>query len=119
MQLWVPLVVTSVVSVLASSGFWAWMSKRDNTKSAASKLLLGFAYDKIVNLGMMYIERGSISREELEDLENMWYTPYKDLGGNGIAERIMYDVQRLPLRNHDRYTEIVMNTRMRRELQDG
>jgi hypothetical protein len=95
------------------------MSKRDNTRSAASKLLLGFAYDKIVSLGMVYIERGSISKDELEDLENMWFVPYKDLGGNGIAERIMYDVQRLPLRNHNRYTEIVLNTSLRRELQDG
>lgn len=119
MQFWVPLVVTSVVSVLASSGFWAWMSKRDNTKSAASQLLLGFAYDKIVNLGMTYIERGSISREEFEDLQNLWYKPYKDLGGNGIAERIMFDVSHLPFRNHDRYTEISLNSRSRRELQDG
>jgi hypothetical protein len=118
MQQWLPLAVTSVVSILASSGFWAWMSKRDNTKSAASQLLLGFAYDKIVSLGMSYIERGSISREEYEDLQKLWYIPYKELGGNGIAERIMYDVSRLPFRSHDRYTEII-NTRSRRVPQSG
>jgi hypothetical protein len=92
------------------------MGKRDGTKKATSKLLLGFAYDKITTLGMQHIEHGSISREELEDLEMFWYGPYLELGGNGVAARIMADVRRLPLRSHDRYTTIV-NAR-RREVQD-
>jgi hypothetical protein len=31
---------------------------------------------------------------------------YKALGGNGVAERISEDVMHLPMRNHNRYSEI-------------
>lgn len=98
------LVLASVVSVAASSGFWAWLSKRDTAKTATSRLLLGLAYDKIVSLGMSYIDRGWISRDEYEDFQNYFYQPYKDAGGNGIAERIMLEVSHLPLRSPDRYS---------------
>lgn len=98
------LVLTSVVSVIASSGFWAWLQTRGKTKTATDRLLLGLAYDKIVSLGMSYIDRGWISRDEFEDFQNYLYIPYKDAGGNGVAERIMLDVGRLPLRSPDRYS---------------
>lgn len=97
------LVLTSVVSVVASSGFWAWLQSRNKTKTATDRLLLGLAYDKIVSLGMSYIDRGWISRDEYEDFQNYLYIPYKESGGNGVAERIMHDVSLLPLRSPDRY----------------
>lgn len=104
MDPWLQLALTSVASVAASSGLWAWIQKKDSAKNATSRLLLGLAYDKIISLGMTYIERGWISRDEFEDFQNYLYQPYKDAGGNGVAERIMYDVSHLPLRSPDRYS---------------
>ena len=54
--------VTIVCAVLASSGFWAWLQKKDDKKSLQSQMLIGLAHDRIVYLGMEYIERGWITK---------------------------------------------------------
>ena len=106
MQTWLPVVITALVSILASSGFWAWIQSRDTTRTATSKLLMGLAYDKLVTLGLQYIERGSINKDELEEFRKYLYEPYKALGGNGVGERIAEEVLRLPLQNPNRYLPI-------------
>lgn len=98
-------------SVVASSGFWAYLMKRSTAKSAVSRLLLGLAYDKIAHLGLSYIERGWISKDEYEEFRNYLYDPYKEFGGNGVAERIMDEVSHLPLRSYSKYSEIAQATR--------
>jgi len=40
----------------------------------------------------MYIDRGHISRDEYEAFEQYLYTPYKELGGNGLADKIKEQV---------------------------
>jgi hypothetical protein len=103
--------VTSITSVLASSGLWAWLQKKDSSKDATARLLMGMAYDRITTLGVTYIERGWITRDELEDFQRYFYNPYKILGGNGVAERIMNEVLRLPLKTYTPYTELVQTLR--------
>lgn len=105
LQTWLPLINTGLVALLASSGFWAWMQNRNVPRTEASKLLMGLAYDKLVTLGLQYIEHGTITKDELEDFR-VYLSAYKALGGNGVAERIAEDVMHLPLRNPNRYIEI-------------
>ena len=95
--------VTILCSVLASSGIWTLIGKRMDKKDAKTKMIIGLAHDRIITLGMAYIERGWISNEEYEDLKRYLYEPYKQLGGNGTAERVMMTVDKLPMRalNHD------------------
>lgn len=97
------IVLTSVVTVLASSGFWAYVMRRDNTKSATTRLMMGLAYEKLMDKGEKYLDRGWISRDEYEDYQKYFYEPYKALGGNGVAERIMNGVSDLPIVGHDRH----------------
>lgn len=99
MEQWLPVAVTSATSVIASTGFWAWLQKRDNSKDAMTRLLMGLAYDKIQQLGMSYIHRGWISVSEYEDFRKYLFEPYKDFGGNGVAEQIMHQVSNLPMRS--------------------
>lgn len=82
---------------LASSGFWALLRSKTDNKSATTKLIMGLAHDKIITLGMVYLQRGCIKKDELDDFEKYLYSPYKELGGNGIAERVYNDIQKLPL----------------------
>ena len=89
--------VTIVCAVLASSGFWAWLQKKDDKKSLQSQMLIGLAHDRIVYLGMVYIERGWITKDEYENLNDYLYEPYKALGGNGSAKRIMEGVNRIKI----------------------
>lgn len=91
--------VTIICSVAASSGFWAYIFKREEKKDVKTEMLIGLGHDRIVSLGMHYIERGWISKDEYENLNDYLYVPYGKLGGNGSAKRIMECVNSLPIRN--------------------
>ena len=93
------LVVSVACASLASSGLWAYIAKRNDKKDAKTKMLVGLGHDRIVYLGMKYITRGYITRDEYENLHDYLYMPYKALGGNGSAEHVMDEVEDLPIRN--------------------
>lgn len=61
-------------------------------------MLVGLAHDRIIFLGMQYIERGWITQDEYENLHEYLYKPYEQMGGNGSAKRIMTEVDTLPIR---------------------
>lgn len=92
-------IITGVVTLLASSGFWTFILKRSENKNARTKLLIGLAHDRILHLGFSYIRRGYITKEEYDDLRTYLYEPYREAGGNGSAERVMNEVHNLPLYN--------------------
>ena len=95
---WVQMIVTVVCSVVASSGFWAFMQSRASKKDANTKLLVGLAHDRICYLGLKYIERGYITQDEYENLKDYLYQPYEKMGGNGSAKRVMEEVRKLPIK---------------------
>lgn len=98
------MAVTVICAVLASSGFWAWMSARRDKKDAKTRMILGLGHDRIVTLAMSYIERGWITQDEYEDLNKYLYSPYREMGGNGTAERLMTEVKKLPI-HHVSYAQ--------------
>ena len=65
---------------------------------AERKMLVGLAHDRIVHLGMVYVQRGYITQDEYENLNDYLYAPYEKMGGNGSAKRVMEEVRRLPIR---------------------
>lgn len=89
---------TVFASVIGSSAFWAFMQKKNENKDVRSRMLVGLAHDRICYLGMHYVERGSITQDEYENLYDYLYKPYEAMGGNGSAKRIMEEVQHLPIR---------------------
>ena len=93
--------VTIVGSIAASSGFWAYFTKRTEKKGAANKLLIGIAQDRIIVRGSRYISRGSITKNEYYDFVKYLYEPYIEAGGNGLVENIMGELNKLPLRNKE------------------
>ena len=99
MESWIQVVIAVFSSVLASSGLWAYIYRRAERKDVKSKMLVGLAHDRILYLGMQYIERGWITRDEYENLYEYLYTPYEKMGGNGSAKRVMKDVDKLPIKN--------------------
>lgn len=107
MDVWIRAVLIIVCSVMGSGAFWAYLQSRDTKKNATTRLLMGMAYDQITGLGVGYIERGWISKDEYEELQKYFFDPYKELGGNGVAERIMNRVSNLPMRSQNRYVEIL------------
>ena len=98
MDSWVPMAVTIVTTAIASTGFWSYIQAKDVKKSANTQMLIGLGHDRIMTLGLAYLDRGSISRDEYENLNDYLYEPYVRLGGNGSAKKIMEEVNKLPIR---------------------
>lgn len=99
MEPWVQqIAVPLAVAVLTSSGLWALVSKRADKSNAERKMLVGLAHDRIIHLGMTYIQRGEVTQDEYENLNDYLYAPYEKMGGNGSAKRVMEEVRRLPIR---------------------
>lgn len=95
----IQMVITIVCSVLASSGFWAYIQKRTEKNDVRTQMLIGLGHDRIISLGMQYIERGYITQDEYENLYDYLYKPYEAMGGNGSAKQVMEHVKKLPIRS--------------------
>lgn len=93
-----PHIITILVAVISSSGFWAYMQRYSQRHDAKTDMLVGLAHDRIMSLGREYIEKGYIGQEEYENLKVYLYDPYHKLGGNGSAERVMREVENLPIK---------------------
>ena len=92
------VILTIVTAILTSSGLWAFISSRLDKNSSERELLVGIGHVELVFFGMQYIERGWITRDEYETLQEL-YKPYIKLGGNGSGTKIMHDVEQLPMRD--------------------
>lgn len=90
------ILITVSVTLGASSGFWSYIIMKNSKKSAGNRLLMGLAHDRIVTLAEGYIQRGYITADEYENLHDYLYSPYRDLNGNGSAERAVIQCKSLP-----------------------
>ncbi len=95
---WVERLVTILCAIIASSGFWAWLQRRRDRNDSVSKLVMGLAHDRIITLGIEYIERGWVTKDEFENLHDYLYLPYKANEGNGSGDRVMLEVEKLPIK---------------------
>jgi len=86
------MIVTILCSVIASSGFWAFIQRFMDKNDASKQLLIGLAHDRIMWLGTQYIERGWMTTDEYENFRVYLYEPYEASGGNGSAKRIMQEI---------------------------
>lgn len=106
------LIGACAVFLTGSGGFWVYLRNRKQAEDSTTRLLMGLAHDKIIFFGMRYIDRGWVTSEEFQNLQRYFYEPYKALGGNGSAERIMAAVEILPLAPA---TKVTPETRAREE----
>lgn len=94
------IVFELVLAVFASSGIWTLIlyliQRIDKKKDNTTRLILGLGHEKIIELCKEYMARQSITESEYSDLIKYLYEPYKELGGNGTAEKAVEDVKKLP-----------------------
>ena len=91
------IILTVITSLLASSGLWAFLGSRLERNNAERELIVGIGHIELVFFGMQYIERGWITRDEYDTMQEL-YKPYVKLGGNGSGTKIMKELERLPIR---------------------
>lgn len=101
MSHWIEVIVTIICAILASNGLWAVVQKMMDKKDVKTQMLIGLGHDRVMALGMEYLERGWITPDELENLVDYLYKPYKQMGGNGSAQRIVERVEKLPVHRPD------------------
>ena len=97
-------VASTVISTslgIAIGALAAWLRSRKKDADASGQMLRGLGHDRIIYLGERYVQRGDITRGEYENLHDYLYKPYKALGGNGTAEKIMKEVEKLPLNREE------------------
>lgn len=98
----IELIIALAGIIFGATGFWSllWniIEKKNKRHDSLTRLMLGLGHEKIIELGLKYIERGYVTKDEYEDLIKYLYKPYKELGGNGTVEKIMDSVNRLPVK---------------------
>jgi hypothetical protein len=102
-EVWIRVITIIFGSAMGSTGMWTFLRNRDTKRAATTALMMGMARETITSHGKAYIERGSITTEEFDELDKYFFKPYKALGGNGTAERVMAEVAQLPLRSYSSY----------------
>ena len=101
------MAVTIIAAIFGCTGFWTFvqylLQRRAEKDSKQGKMLKGLGHDRICALAEGYLKQGYISREDYENLHDYLYLPYRDLGGDGTAKRLMDEVEKLPIREgcHD------------------
>lgn len=97
-------IAVALITGACSSGvtglITAFMQKGD----AKNKVLKGLAHDRIIALGQEYLERGYITKDEYENLHDYLFVPYQKIGGNGTAEKMMKEVDKLPIKERHEKT---------------
>ena len=96
MNYWLSGVITLLVGIFGSTGFWIFIQNRKSGKSLERKIILSVTFLGVKMSCKALLERGWADTEEIEDIEKYLYEPYKDLGGNGTAEMLMNKVKSLP-----------------------
>ena len=91
------VILTIITALLTSSGLWAFLGSRLEKNSAERELIVGIAHIELVFFGMQFLERGWVTRDEYETMQDL-YRPYVKLGGNGSGRKIMKEIENLPIR---------------------
>ena len=94
-------IIPIIVAIFASTGFWQFINNqiesKKRKKSAETELILGLAHDRIYELCRCYIERGYIKTAEYDNLMYL-YRPYHKCGGNGTGDKLIEEVDKLPMK---------------------
>lgn len=94
-------IITLVLAVLASNGLWSYIQfkaqQRSTKKTVEQRLLLGIAFKEIVESCQHHLSVGHISHEEYKELNHYLFEPYREMGGNGTADRLIKEVEKLPI----------------------
>lgn len=89
-------IVTIIVAVFASTGFWNFIQSKTRRRTFAEEMLLALGHDKIYYLCKRCLKEGEITHDEYDNLLHL-FQPYKALGGNGTAEKLMKEIENLPM----------------------
>ena len=89
------IIMTIIVTIFGSSGFWLLIQKIVESRSASRKMLLGLGFARLSDECRKYLDSGKITINEFNSLTHYLYEPYKALGGNSVGEALYQEVKAL------------------------
>ena len=99
-EYWLEFAFTLMVSLLSLfvKRLYSKFKQEINTQRLLKEGMLAILHDRLYQLCTMYINRGSIAVDELENLEYM-YKSYHNLGGNGTGTSLFERCKSLKIVN--------------------
>lgn len=103
-------IIVAIIAAVSSSGVSSLLiymlqrrdkkkDREDDIEKAKTQILVGLARECIIERCNYHLKpENGITYKEWEDLNEHLYKPYKALGGNGRAERMIRDVSSLEFR---------------------
>lgn len=70
--------------------------KRADKIDKIADAVRGIEHTEIIDKGEKYISRGYITPAEYSEIDSNLFQPYRALGGNGTAEKMMEKLKELP-----------------------
>lgn len=102
------IVITLVLAVFASSGFWSFaihiLDNKRKKCTVENEALLALLHDRLYQLARQYIYKEEITLEELQNLKHI-YCAYNALGGNGTGKKLYEKCLDLPLKKLEYYSK--------------
>ena len=95
-------IITIAVALISSSGVWGLFNLAIQKKNDTTRLMIGVAHNLIVRESHRLLEQAHMTTDDYRNIRKGLYEPYKQLGGNGLAEKMVNDVEKLPI-NQRRY----------------
>lgn len=87
------------MAIISSSGVWGLFNLAIQRKSDTTRLLIGVAHHLIVRESHRLLDQGYMTTEEYRNLRKGLYERYEQLGGNGLAKKMVNEVEKLPIKN--------------------
>lgn len=84
-------------ALFGAPGLWAFVKTKTDRNATEDELLLVLVRSRIIEEGERYLERGYILSGEYSDFYEELYKPYKNMGGNGLAQHIFERIEKLPM----------------------
>ena len=96
-------ILTIVISCIGSAGLWTLVNtiinrkyKKQDDNDLIKRALKGLLYTDCVEWGEKYINQGYIDTQDFNDYLKYHYEPYVGLGGDGVVQKLMNEIQKLP-----------------------
>lgn len=97
----VQTLVTIIVALIGSSGVWGVFHMLIQKKNTSSMLLMKVTQHVLIMESHRLLEQGYMTSDEYRNITKGLYEPYKLLGGNGLAEKMLNDIAKLPIRSRN------------------
>jgi len=89
------LVVTIIVAIFASSGFWDWLKTRRKKMTPYEQVTMAIGRDRLNFLSKKHIKEGFIPEDEFESFKELGEA-YLEAGGNTMVKELYLEAMKLP-----------------------